>query len=207
MSIKHFVNKLQKASEYECPEDVILYGLDGIISGAISLFLLGVVGIWMCKLKELFVFLLIHVGVGRYIGGFHAKTRIRCQCITVASFVVVSLLSDWAANNLNKCAVYISALACVAFICIETPVINVKKILTVDEIKEKKNKTIVYMSIIAGVLTVITIVFENQWLISTLLLNLLDISFFIILGRRRVGFGKKAYSDSNCETCRVDCEK
>ena len=207
MSVKHFVNKLQKASEYECPEDVILYGLDGIISGAISLLLLGIASVWMCKLKELFVFLFIHVGVGRYIGGFHAKTRVRCQVITVVSFLAVSLLSDWFLKNVNKWLASVFALACIVFVCVETPVENANKRLTADEIKEAKKNTIFYMCIIAEVLIGAVTVCTSPWLVHVLLLNLIDVSFFIILGRRGVGFGKKAYSDSNCETCRVDCEK
>lgn len=69
-------------------KELFIYGIELIISNISSIFIVLLLGILFHKLIEA-ITLLISLWILRYYaGGYHAKTMLRCSCITILTFLL-----------------------------------------------------------------------------------------------------------------------
>lgn len=195
--MKKIVEKLQNISGYECDEDVVVYGLGGIIGTFISIVLLVIVSYFIHGFRELLFFIPIHMVGVRHTGGYHAKTQLRCQALNIISFLMVygltrTLHMDW----LMICLL---AGACSWYICQTSPVLNINKPMTTEEISGNRNKAKIFVAVLDIAIIFSLFIISFQWIAVTLLSNMIEIVIFMFLGRRLYAYEKERDGNVDAE--------
>lgn len=188
--MRTLVEKLQKVSGYECDSDVISYGLDGILSGFVTIILLVMLSLITHGYRDLLVFLLVQTIGVRHTGGYHAKTRIWCQILTLLSFGIVQVITRILCVCVDAKWICVIGGICSLYICFTAPVLNVKKPMTICERNKNKKKAQVFVIVLWIVM--LASLFENtlKWVASSLLSNMLSILVFMFWGRRSYAYEK-----------------
>ena len=182
--MRRFVEKLRNISQYECDEDVVIYGLEGIISALISIALLSMLSVLTNSVRDLLVFLPLHVVGVRFTGGYHAKTPVRCQLLTLVSFAMVYAFTNVFSLCVGECWILALSIISTLYICLASPVLNIRKPMTKDEIRVNRNKSRIFAIVIDCLVLISLVVISSKWMAASLLSNMLEISIFMFLGRR-----------------------
>lgn len=69
-------------------KELFIYGIELIISNISSIFIVLLLGILFHKLIEAITLLILLWILRYYSGGYHAKTMLRCSCITILTFLL-----------------------------------------------------------------------------------------------------------------------
>lgn len=69
-------------------KELFIYGIELIISNISSIFIVLLFGILFHKLIEAITLLILLWILRYYAGGYHAKTMLRCSCITILTFLL-----------------------------------------------------------------------------------------------------------------------
>ena len=69
-------------------KELFIYGIELIISNISSIFIVLLLGILFHKLIEAITLLILLWILRYYAGGYHAKTMLRCSCITILTFLL-----------------------------------------------------------------------------------------------------------------------
>lgn len=80
---KMILNKMIDKNEKE----LFVYGIELIISNISSVLIVLFLGVLFHKLIEAIILLVLLWILRYYAGGYHAKTMLRCSCITVLAFI------------------------------------------------------------------------------------------------------------------------
>ena len=203
--MEKWVEELQEISHYECDKDVVLYGLNGFISALVSIGLLVLTSFLNHGLKDLLVFLPIHMIGVRYTGGYHAKTPLRCQVLTVISYVMVHILTRFCLLYVDVKWICLVGEFCVLFIWLMSPVLNVKKPMTYSEIKINRTRARIFALLMGAMLFASVFAISSKWLAASLLSNLIEISIFMFLGRRLYVYEKAKNGRNDVKNGRTLC--
>lgn len=193
--MKKIVENLKRVSGCDFEENVILYGLDGLASGITSVLILLLISVITGKIADLWCFLFIHMIGCRYTGSYHAKTRVRCQMLTVFSFLTVKLLTNAFFLYVDKHIMcYVLSLG-VIYICLNSPVLNIAKPLPVKKIWKNKTKASIFFAFL-GVLF-FTLIFSDsyKWMASSIMANVIEVVFFMLVGKEVYECDKKKSCD------------
>lgn len=161
--------------------DLYIYGLELLFSSVVSTILLLVFGIIVGALIESIIFIVVFSAIRIFAGGFHSRSFILCNIITVLNFVIILIIYRYFNVILFSPFVYsivfgLSFILCVLFAPIENNNNPIR-----DELKTKhKIKALIVLTIDIIVYFVCLYGFKMTQ-ITILLLTLLSVDVFMVI--------------------------
>ncbi len=161
--------------------ELYVYGLELLLSSAVGTVLLIVLGIVVGALIESIIFIIAFSGIRIFAGGFHSRSFILCNLITVLNFVIVLIIYRCFYDILFSPYVYsivfiITFVLCVLF----APVVNINNPINDDLQKRNKAKALTVITIDAIFYFSLLFVFEMKQ-IAIILPSLLSVDIFIVI--------------------------
>ena len=136
--------------------EIIAYGLEILLSTAVSVLIITILAILLGTFWETILFLLSFMLLRTYSGGYHAQTHFRCFLILFFAFSINFMLNIF---NINTTIIVFSALASVFIILRYAPVEDKNHPLSK---KQKKNNRKICLIMLSILLVVCIILFLNQ---------------------------------------------
>lgn len=123
---------------------VYVYGLELIGSTLASMISIILIALWMNRLLDAFIFLIVFVSFRVVCGGYHAKTYRRCFLSSIGTFLFSSGLSMVLSNSV---AVLLLGVFCGAVIGLWAPIINSRHPLSYKARKRNRSLALLFFSI------------------------------------------------------------
>lgn len=162
--------------EYE----IIRYGVEGILNNLLGIFLTLTVGIFCNCVFESFVFWIFFWTLRKHAGGFHAKTKIRCLLMSVVLLFIAFeflLKAGWTMGVYT----WIMAIGSGCIFCL-APVETHNKQLDEEEVRVYRKRTRIILGI-QLILYVLSLILEGEQLCRVLAVNVVVVSFSLVLGK------------------------
>lgn len=126
--ISAIINRMICAGSIKQEEkELYAFGLEAVLSCAVTLFSTALIGLFLGQLVGAFFFMLFFIPLRSYAGGYHAQTHMGCYLLSCAVTIAVLLLADQfsgflAANTVVFITLTIfSALLVMVLAPVETP--------------------------------------------------------------------------------------
>lgn len=160
--------------------EIIRYGVEGILNNLLGIFIALTVGIFCDCVFESFIFWIFFWILRKHAGGFHAKTKIRCLIMSVVLLFIAFeflLKAGWTINVYT----WIMAIGsgCIFYLA---PVETHNKQLDEEEFRVYRKRTRMILSI-QLILYVLSLILGGEQLCRILAVNVVVISFSLVLGR------------------------
>lgn len=158
------------------------YGLFVIISELYFLTIVTVIGLFLKTLLPSLLFYVIYQILHRFAGGFHLKTELSCQIVTILTFLLALLFIRYYycfSSNLIICLLVIGAILLVALSPADTP----NKILSKQEKQKFKLLTAITLVVLIAVYFAILKLFGANYYTSTIFISIFLEAILVALGR------------------------
>jgi len=141
----HVINQAENEDEKE----VVIYGLEIMLSTVVNLLCLLFVGILSGNLLESFIFLIFFCLIRGYSGGFHASTHLACFSCSMIIFLGIVLINPYISQEYNQVLILGTVLA-YTVIFLLAPILNGKRNFSLEEVTmaRKKMKIILVIELI-----------------------------------------------------------
>lgn len=136
--------------------EIIAYGLEILLSTAVSVLIITILAILLGTFWETILFLLSFMLLRTYSGGYHAQTHFKCFLILIFAFCINIILNLF---NINTVIIVLSALASAFIILRYAPVEDKNHPLSKQQKKNNRKICLIMLSIL---LVVCIILFLNQ---------------------------------------------
>lgn len=161
--------------------DLYIYGLELLFSSVVSTILLLVFGIIVGALIESIIFIVVFSAIRIFAGGFHSRSFILCNIITVLNFVIIFIIYRCFSEILFSPFVYsivfgLSFVLCVLF----APIENNNNPIGDDLKTKNKTNALIVLTIDVIVFFVFLYGFKITQ-ITILLLTLLSVDVFMVI--------------------------
>ena len=163
--------------------EIYVYGLELIVSFLFCVTTIFIISLFVNKVIEAIVFMVMFVVIRQFTGGFHADTYLKCQIYTIGGYLSVAFLSSALFPSLVFHALLM--MLGIATIIAVGPIESPHKPLTPQG--RKRNKKIAVVLFVSGGIGGITTISLCPEISSTIFYSLLLIIILMImpcLGRR-----------------------
>lgn len=142
------------------PIEIYIYGIELIISSIISTALIIIVGLVTHTIIESLLYLLVFSLIRNYTGGYHCMSYLRCNIVSVLSYVMVFLSIYFFSNFFANPFVMFSGYALsIIMAIIFAPVKHENKELTKDEEKKYKLLSLLMITLFYAICTALYYIF------------------------------------------------
>lgn len=137
------------------PMDIYIYGIELVISSIISTSLIMITGLLTHTFIESLIYLLVFSLIRNYTGGYHCMSYLRCNIVSVLSYIIVFLSLHFFSNIFANPFVMFSGYALTMLMAlIFAPVKHENKELTKSEEKKYKLLSLVMITLFYSVCTI-----------------------------------------------------
>lgn len=161
--------------------ELYIYGLELLFSSAVGTGLLLVFGIIFGALKESIIFIVVFSTLRIFSGGFHSRSFILCNIITVLNFVIILIIYQCFNETLFSPFIYCSIFVLSFALCaLFAPVENINNPIKGDLLKKHKTKSLIVIMIDAIVFIIFMRVFKITQ-ITIMLPTLVSVDVFMVI--------------------------
>ncbi len=166
--------------ESELP--IYKYGLSGFCNSVFQLGVIMMLGILTSTVTETIAFIIVFVSTRRFLGGYHANTRIKCLMLDVLIWVIATnMYAVSVASNVIGFGVIVFIFSLIVT-CRYAPIENVHKQLTMAQKKTNKKKGV--MMICAFSVGAILMCNASIKVTYTIFMTMLSVTIFMLAERR-----------------------
>ncbi len=149
--MKKFVEKLILISGKDSNEEVVLYGLETMLDGVVSIIVFIILGLAFDKLLYTVLFLVFSSLITRSTGGYHASSRLGCGVITCILFYIAVFIPDRLQSCLSiELFCFLGSLG-IAVVWLLAPVVHPDKPLSTQLTDRNRKTARVLVSILMGI--------------------------------------------------------
>lgn len=142
------------------PIDIYIYGIELIISSIISTSLIMIIGILTHTFIECLIYMLVFSLIRIYTGGYHSMTYLRCNIVSVLSYIAVFLSIYFFSDIFSIPLVMVSGyVVSIIMAIVFAPVKHENKELTKSEEKKYKWISLVMITLFYSVCTILYYIF------------------------------------------------
>jgi len=169
--------------------EIIVYGLDALLSTLANLVIIIVIGILLGQFVQTVVFLVSFAALRVFAGGYHARTRIGCTATFIIIYLAGMALQQYTPNMLIKPAAVCLALASLVSVLVLAPIEHPNRPFQDNEYQVFKTAS----RVVAGLETLLVVLgisftgYVN--LAYCISLAMLGVTIVLILARK---FGKRS---------------
>lgn len=168
--------------ESELP--IYKYGLSGFCNSVFQLGVIMMLGILTGTVPETIAFIIVFVSTRRFLGGYHADTRIKCLMWDVFIWAIATntnVVPVYATSNIICYGAIIFTFSIIVT-CRYAPIENVHKQLTTAQKKYNKNKGLGMICVFSvGAILMCNVSIKVTY---TIFMALLSVTIFVLAGRR-----------------------
>ncbi len=161
--------------------DICRYGIEVIISNAVGIFNILLVSFILGTLLQGCIFLVLYATLRIYTGGYHADTHFKCNLYFIGVFVMTVIFLS--VSKRRDCGTIYGIICLMSFgIVIKlSPVKNINRELTGDQIEQYKKRSIYMYLVILFVVFVIDVIGKGEYFFIPMYMKhkLLDITLYI----------------------------
>ncbi len=126
------------------------YGYEMLLNSVEQIVFLMILGAAWAKCVSTFIFCVVFISLRRYTGGYHASTRIGCMIVTLFGYFFVVKMTNISMHVQIPFIIYMMVgIICLAVVMRYTPIENINKRLSIDQIKISRRRakiiSIIYM--------------------------------------------------------------
>lgn len=166
--------------ESELP--IYKYGLSGFCNSVFQLGVIMLLGILTGTIPETIVFIIVFVSTRRFLGGYHANTKIKCLMWDILIWAITTNTYVASATSNVICFGIIVFVFSLIVTCRYAPIENVHKQLTIAQKKYNKKKGMVMICAFSvGAMVMCGVSIKVTY---TIFMTLLSVAILILAGRR-----------------------
>lgn len=136
---KFFCGVIDQA-ESEDDKEIVRYGLEVILSQAVSTLAIILIGLFSHNLLETVIFMLCFCSIRVVAGGYHANTHLFCFLSTVLSFLLFIVINTYIAKEYNAVLMLIAGIFYFIILGL-APIFNDKRKFSAEERHNARKKT------------------------------------------------------------------
>ena len=161
--------------------ELYIYGLELLFSSAVSTILLLVLGIVIGALVESIIFIVVFSALRIFAGGFHSRSFILCNLLTVLNFVIVLVIYRYFSEILFSPVVFSIVFGLSFIICLFfAPVENINN--PINYVLQKRHKIKALIVIIIDAIIFIIFVYSFKMTQITIMLpTLVSVDVFMVI--------------------------
>lgn len=158
------------------------YAFAALLNSIFQVIIISILGIFFGVIEETIAFLVVFISTRRYLGGYHANTKLRCLVLSLITWSIATS-SDFLFIYFNKKAVVILLLIFSLYVTYKyAPIENYHKPLNEYQKRQNGIKGILLMCIFFSI--ALALVDTRKGMSQTIAITLLLVDIFILVGRR-----------------------
>ena len=161
--------------------EIVLYGMQVIVDGMISIFALLLLGIILKKVEPTFIFILFSCLFSRSMGGYHASTRGGCAFVTLWMYLIAVYVPERLWTKIPMIVTTGLLMSAIVIIWLFAPVEHPHKPLLPVYLTRNK-----YISRISSIMISILVIYlfgKHKELSIYLLVNFVEITLSMVAGK------------------------
>ena len=202
-----FVNKLIDFSGKDSNKEVVLYGLQTLADGIISLIILLSMGFLLHKMFYTLLYIFFSYFMTCSTGGYHASTRLGCGTVTICMYLIAVFGPEWIVPYLSLPSFFMVGITSVAIVWILAPVVHPDKPLTPQCFQ--KNKLSARIWIVLFIITGLVLFHRLPTVAAALWINQLELAVSVLIGwwanNHQKTKGETYHEEENCRLHDQDC--
>ncbi len=166
---------------------VCVYGLDVFISSFIELISVFVLAAFIGNLIEIVLFFTAFIPLRVYAGGYHANRKATCYLISIAVYIAFTLATATLPKKIYVFLNTLSAICSSVMVVSYAPVIHHNKIVSTNECKVYRKKSILICFVEVILITIFTIMAKSKIYVTSFALGNFTVALsmlFAILKRK-----------------------
>lgn len=130
--MRTFVERLISISGKDSNVEVVLYGLQTMLDGGVSLIILMSMGFYFDKITYTVLYIIFSTLINRSTGGYHAATRLGCGVITMCMFYIAIFIPERLQQYLSIYSFLLGGTISALIVWLLAPVVHPDKPLTIQ---------------------------------------------------------------------------
>lgn len=177
-------------AESEEEKEVVIYGLEAIVSTIVDLFFILIIGYISHNTLGTIIYLFCFCTIRVLAGGYHANSYLSCLLCSIISYSFIVLVNPYLTQQYNMALIIMTVISYVV-ILIVAPVLNGKRAFAEDEVARIKKKVRIILTI--ELLVTIVLYFINFELYKFAIYAMITEGVFGIMGKiKYLSLNKKA---------------
>jgi accessory gene regulator B len=144
--VKKVFQGVIEQAENEDEKEVVIYGLEAILSNSVNLLVMIIIGCISHNLLETVIYLLCFCSIRVLAGGFHANTYLTCLLSSVCIYSFIVGINFYVSMKYNIVLIIMAAVSYIAILGL-APILNGKRTFSTEEIRTIKKKVKLILAI------------------------------------------------------------
>lgn len=138
--VKNVFPGVIEQAENEDEKEVVVYGLEIMLSTLVNVFVMLLIGIISHNLFATVIYLLCFCNIRVVAGGFHANTHLSCLLCLTFTYLFIVGINPYITVKYNTALIVIAVISYVVTLWM-APILNGKRTFSTEEIQSAKKKT------------------------------------------------------------------